>query len=424
VRRFLSFLVGNWPLKLGAIALATVLYGGVVISENVITWPGQVPIDVLNPPPNAAVLDVLGYVTSIRYRAPPDVASQLTNGSFRASVDLSNVAPQPGGAPVDVAVNVIAIDRRVTIIDFSPPAVRVRIDPLQTESLPVTVEYGTVPGGFRVGPPQVTPTSVTVSGASSRVAAIHTITARVTIDASGIDVNQEAALVALDEQGDEVPSIRIEPARVQVRISVARDLANATIPVIPQFTGSPVAGYRVTAVAVDPVVVGVGGEAGTVIRLSDLATVPIDLTDKSASFATEVAVVAPAGITINGQATVHVSVTIGADPASRTYEVGLEPIGAKADLLYDLSRPSVLVTLSGPAPAVDALDASTLHATLEVGTLDVGTHVVTVGLVAPADITVSIAPVNVEVVVRVVPRPSPSPSESPSGSPVAPTPGP
>ena len=44
MRRFFSFLVGNWPLKLGAIALATVLYGGVVISENVRTWGGQVPI--------------------------------------------------------------------------------------------------------------------------------------------------------------------------------------------------------------------------------------------------------------------------------------------------------------------------------------------------------------------------------------------
>jgi len=107
---------------------------------------------------------------------------------------------------------------------------------------------------------------------------------------------------------------------------------------------------------------------------------------------------------------------------SRTFELGLEPVGGKADLLYDLSRPSVLVTLSGPAPTIDALDPATLHATITVGTLEVGTHLVTVGLVAPPDITVSINPTSVDVTVRVVPRPSPSASESPSGSPLAPTP--
>jgi filamentous hemagglutinin family protein len=419
VRRLFSFLVGNWPLKIGAIALATILYGGVVISDNVRTWAGEVPIEVLNPPPNAAVLDVLGSVTNIRYRAPVEAASQLTNGSFRASVDLANVKAQPGGVTVDAAVNLFAIDQRVTIVDYNPIAVRVRIDLLKTSSLPVTVDYGVVPNGFRVGPPQITPKTVNVTGATSRVARIQTITARVTIDASGISVNQEAPLVALDEQGSEVPGLRIEPARVHVGITVARDLANATIPVIPAIIGPPAPGYEVKAVTVDPVAVGVGGESQAVAQLSRLDTEAIDLSGRTSSFAAQVAIVAPLGITINGQATVRVSVTIVVSTASRTFELGLEPTGGRADLLYDLSRPSVLVTLSGPAPAIDALDPATLHATLPVGALDVGTHLVTVTLVPPEGITASISPTSVEVVIRVVPRPSPS--ESPGASSLAPS---
>ena len=383
------------------------------------------PIEVLNPPPNAAVLNVLGYVTSIRYRAPLDVASQLTKGSFQASVDLSHVQAQPGGAPVDVAVNVFALDRRVQIIDYNPPAVGVRIDPLQTKSLPVTVDYGIVPQGFKVGPPQVAPDTVTVTGASSRVASIHTITARVTIDASGINVNQEAALVALDEQGNEVPGIKIEPPRAQVRISVARDLANATLPVTPTLTGAPAAGYLVTAVTVDPVIVGVAGEASVVTRLPDVATEPIDLSGRTASFATAVAVVAPAGVTIDGQATVRVSVTIGVSTASRTYEVALEPVGAQRRTCCTSCRGRRYWSRSAarrrPSPS-SMPQRCTRRSPWR--TLDVGSHVVTVGLVAPPDITVSIDPATVEVVVRLVPRPSPSPVESPSGSPLAPTLGP
>jgi YbbR domain-containing protein len=422
VRRFFSFLVGNWPLKIGAIALATILYGSVVISENVRTWPGEVPIEVLNPPPSAAVLDVLGNVTSIRYRAPVDAASQLTNGSFRASVDLANIKAQPGGATVDVDVILFAIDQRVTIVDFNPPTVRVRIDTLQTSPIPVTVDYGIVPRGFTIGQPQVTPKNVTVTGASSRVARIQSITARVTIDASGISIDQDAPVVALDEQGSEVPGLRIDPSRVHVGISVARDLANATVPVIPAIIGPPASGYEVKAVTVDPVAVGVGGEATAVAQLSHLDTEAIDLAGKTSSFATQVAIVAPAGITINGQSTVRVSVSIGVSTVSRTFELGLEATGAREDLLYELSRPSVLVTLSGPATTVDGLDATQLHATVGVASLEVGSHAVTVNFVAPEDVTLgTISPPSVDVTVRLAPRSSPSPSESPVAPSLAPT---
>jgi YbbR domain-containing protein len=419
VKRFLSFLVGNWPLKLGAVVLATVLYGGVVISENVRTWSGQVPIEVRNPPANAAVLDVLGNVTGIRYRAPIDVAAQLTNGSFQASVDLSNLAPQPDAAPVEVAVNVFAIDRRVQIIDFNPPAVRVRIDSLEKTTRPVSVDYGIVPEGFRIGQPQVTPNTVTVTGASTRVANVKSITARVTIDASGISVNQDAALVALDALSNEVPGIKLDPARVHVSISVARDLATATVPVVPKLTGAPAPGYQMSAIVADPLAVGVSGEADTVARLTSVETAAIDMTDRTASFATDVALLPAAGITLNGPATAHVSVTIEPTPGSRTYEVGLQVIGARGDLLYDLSLPSVLVTLSGPTPTLDALSAEDLHATLAVGAYDVGSHLVQVVPDVPTGLTVlSVAPTSVDVVARLAPRASPSPSDVPSPSPV------
>ena len=41
VRRVTDFLLRNWPLKLGAIILATVLYSGLVLGQNVRTWTGR-----------------------------------------------------------------------------------------------------------------------------------------------------------------------------------------------------------------------------------------------------------------------------------------------------------------------------------------------------------------------------------------------
>ena len=84
MRRFLEAILSDWPLKLGALGLATALYIGLSVSQNVRTWPGQVPIEVLDPPRGAAVLDLPGSVSGIEYRAPLDAAVTLANGSFLA----------------------------------------------------------------------------------------------------------------------------------------------------------------------------------------------------------------------------------------------------------------------------------------------------------------------------------------------------
>ena len=45
VRRGVRFVVHNWPLKLAAIALATLLYAGLVASQDSSTFPGPVTVD-------------------------------------------------------------------------------------------------------------------------------------------------------------------------------------------------------------------------------------------------------------------------------------------------------------------------------------------------------------------------------------------
>ena len=89
--RAVAFLVRNWPLKLGAVGLATVLYAGLVVSQNAQTWSGQVPIQPLGQPSGVFLLDNPGAVTFIRLYAPPDLASQLSNQDFSATIDLSGI---------------------------------------------------------------------------------------------------------------------------------------------------------------------------------------------------------------------------------------------------------------------------------------------------------------------------------------------
>jgi len=411
VRRALAFLLRNWPLKLGAVLLASVLYGGIVLSQDDKRWLGRVVIEPTGLPARAALLGISSTeVISITYRADLDVASQLTNGSFRATVDLSRITPQEGGPEVDAPVTLETLDRRVQVIAFEPSTVKVRLDPVVVEEMPVTVVRGEVPKGVQVGTPQVQPARVTVEGASSRVASIQTVEARVNIDASGLHVDEEVDLVPLDAEENEVQAIELTPPRARVRIAVGPILLSRTVPVLPTLQGQPPEGYEVRSVVVEPLTVTVSGSQPVVDLLQAARTRPLDVTGLVEPFEAEVDLDLPAQLTPLAQTSVTVRVEIEPQRGSRTFQVGVVPRGARADRIYSLSVPQVTVTLAGPMPYLWTLDPATLVASAAVGRLDVGSHDVEVEVVddGPARL-LAVNPRSIEVVVSEAPA-TPTPS--------------
>ena len=161
-------------------------------------------------------------MTLVRYRAPIDVAGRISNDDFHASVDLSKIVAQAGrhtgagdghagrGEPAhrDHRLGAAARDRS-------------RLDPVTTTQFPVTISRSGTPPGLTIGPTQTQPAIVTVRGASSLVQSIRRIEGRVTIDASAINVDTEVDLQALDDRGDVVSQLDIQPPRVHVKIEVA-----------------------------------------------------------------------------------------------------------------------------------------------------------------------------------------------------------
>ena len=265
----------------------------------------------------------------------------------------------------------------------------------------VQVSTGTVPEGLTLGPAQIDPPVVNVRGASTRVAAIRAIVARVAVDASGLSVDREVELVALDEQGNLITNVDIEPPRARVRIAVAQQLDNRTLPVVPQFVGSLPSGLRIASVEVAPVVVTVSGEKSIVTTLDSASTEPIDLDERMRDFEIDVPLALPAGLTVSGRGDVRVAVTIVEDTASRTYAVGVTPTGTRADLAYDLASAQVSVTLGGRVTALDTVDASQMVANVDVSGLAPGRHVLALEFSSPPGLElVSMSPSTVVVVVR------------------------
>jgi YbbR domain-containing protein len=411
-------LVRNWPLRLGALALAVVLYVGLVLAQNARTWPGRIPIDAINQPAGTFILASLGDVASVRFLAPVDVAGQVTNSSFVATADLSGLSSDTEGAPVSVPVRVYAPDPRIQVIGWEPTTVAVRLDPVVSRVVPVRVDRGNVPEGLTVGDPVVDRTTVTIRGAQSLVTRVAAALARVSIDASGINVDSDVDLVAVDDRGATVMPLNIEPSRIHVKVQVGEQLSSRTVPVVPTINGDLELGYSVRDVTIAPLTATVTGSASLISGLESVTTAPIDISGRSEDLTATVALALPKGVNAIGGTQVHVRVRVTAESGSRSFGAGVVLIGASGDRIYELSVPDVLVTLGGTRAALAKIDPATLSVTVDVTALEPGQYTLAARFQVPDGTTlVTISPSRVEVTVIAPATPSPSPSPTPEPSP-------
>ena len=415
--RILRLVVHNWPLKLAAAGLATLLYGGLVLSESASTLPVSIPITPVGQPSDTFILEDLPPVTEVRYVSPS--GARAISSTFTATVDLSNITP--GSGAKSVPVDVQSIDDRIDVIDFSPDFVTVQLDALVTREVPVTVDPGTIPDGWDIGQPTVLPTTVVVSGPASVVGTVVAARASPIIQASGLGIDQDLPLTAIDRLGDPVSPVKLEPDTARVNILVFEDVRSRVIPVSPVVTGTPAAGFEVATITVDPAVVTVVGDAERLAALASVDTAPVSVSGASNTVELTVDLDLPDGVSPLDASTVAVTVTLRPVTSTRAFEVGFRYVGDDVDLRYSVPTDRVLITIGGSNADLDALVGATLVADLDVSGLDPGTTDVSVTVVLPPGLTlVTASPATIPVTVTAPPPPSPSPSPavaSPSASP-------
>lgn len=415
----MRLLTRNWHLKLGAVALATVLYTGFVFSGSFDERTIAAPLTRAGQPECCFLLtDELGTV-DIRHRVAIEVGD-VTADAFAATVDLSQYDLEAIGEPQTVPIEVRSVAEDVTVLGWSPREVTVVLDRLTENEIPIEVDRGTLPDGLTHEEPRVTVEgdeldSVTAVGPSSAVNEVVAALARVSIDPSGIDINSPVDLVAVDRDGEEVTSVDLEPATVTVAIEVNTLETTRSIPVRPALTGTAAAGYALETVSVSPPTVRLRGTVEALAAIDEVATEAIDLAGATATQEVEVALVIPEEVrlAVNEEADVLVTATIVATTATRTLPLGVVCDGAGDNACLP-SLQQVGVTVSGPTAEVAALEAADLTPVLDVAGLAPGTYTIPVEVALPDGITlVAIAPGSVQVVLVAPATPTPVPTPAP-----------
>jgi YbbR domain-containing protein len=411
------FIVHNWPLKLAAVGLATLLYAGFVVSRDQIPVPGPISITTVGLTEDRTLLNDLPSVSEISYVGPSDVG-RLTASDFQATVDLSNV---PVGRETSVPVSVTSAIGGVFVVDVQPRTVRVTLDQVVTRSVQVRIETTPPPPGVQLGEMSVDPPTVDVRGASTVVQKVDTVTATISIEPSAIDIDRVVEPVAVDAQGQTVGGVELEPRSVHVELPLFTNLESRGLPVRVIITGSPGPGYRVAGIDPEPSIVSVQGDADDLVKLQAVDTEPIRLNGESATVTTTTRLALPPNVTAPNVDTVKVTIRIEPVTETRTFSAGFQLVGGQAGFTYDLSTSRVLVTLFGGVNDLDAAGSCALVATVDVTGLEAGAHTVTVTPGVPPGLTlVDTSPPSISVqVTAVAPSGSAGASASPGSSPSA-----
>ena len=405
--RILGAIVYNWPLKLMAIVLATLLYAGLVVSQSTFEFATALQIHAANQPVNAVILGNLPPVSRVRYVANGDVGAGPTPDSFRATIDLSNVNPAAGSTYV--AITVASNDPRFLPVDWEPRGINVQLDPFKTYQVPVRVNMGEVPSGLDVRKPELSADTVTVSGPDSVVKFVVEARADVLIDPSGTPVDRDVPLIPVDQLGNRLSPVQVDPASVHVTIPVFSNSGKKVLAVNPAVTGTPPSGYAIDTVTVTPATVTVEGNADQLATLARADTASIPIGSATGTIDTDVELALPTGVLPVGSKTVHVTITLKAQTGTRTFSAGLLVTGRDAAFDYQLSALNADVTLAGPIADLDRLDPASVTVPLDVAGLNPGAHEVTLTLNLQAGLRLlSIDPPTVTVTVTT--RASPGPS--------------
>jgi YbbR domain-containing protein len=427
MRAAVRFVVRNWPLKLAAILLATLLYAGLIVSASAETFRGRIPIQVLNQPEQTFILGSLEDVTSVRYISVGTDRPAITSSSFTATIDLAGVVAIAGAPPVNVPVVVKGVDP-LQVIDFSPSRVAVRLDPLVTKDVEVRVDLGTVPPGLDVREPVVSQDMVAVSGPDSAVRFVTAALARVRIDPSGLDVNETVGLLPVDARGEVVEGVDVQPSAVRVTIQIGSQLATRALPVRAVVTGTPADSVEIASIDVQPSLVTIEGEADALEGLVSIDTRPISIAGATDDVVTAVGLVLPEGVAALDVEQVRVTILLRPREGTRSIEAGIEVVNGDPALAYQPAVAVVLLTVGGTIEALDAIEASQLTARLDVAGLEEGTSAVPVTVRLPPGVTlVAASPAEVAVTVTAIATPAPTPTLGPEASPpptAAPTPEP
>ncbi|MBI3361628.1 MAG: hypothetical protein HY023_11030 [Chloroflexi bacterium] len=386
-----------------ALALAILIWVVAVNEENPTeekVFVQAIPIDIVGQPTSMIRLGPAATAASVTVRAPRATWSKLTAEEIHVVADLGGLR---AGAH-DVPLNVTIDEPLARFVAVSPRVVRLTLEESSSRSIKIRVTTsGEVPVGYQARAPKLSSNEALVSGPASLVDRVSELVARVNIAGARGGVDVEAPLEPVDADGKAVEGVTLDPLTTKVSVPVEQLGGYRDEAVKVVVSGQVAPGYRLTNITVAPPVVTVfAADQNVFTRLPGFVeTEPLSIDNASDDIAVRVALKLGPGISLVGEQSVLVQVSIAAIESSLTVQRNLEITGLGPGLTALPSPPTVDVILSGPLLTLDTLKPEDVRVLLNLVGLERGTHQVKPTVVVlPENVSVeTVLPAAIEVVI-------------------------
>jgi YbbR domain-containing protein len=401
----LRWLGKNLTSLILSLLLAIVVWTSAVTSANPnIERELTIPLEVIQPATDIAIVDPLPETVTINILAPESIILQLEEDNLiTANINLTDI--EAGTYRFPVKVNIPDQLKPIRILDQTPKQLELKISNLISKSLSIAIQIEGEPAiGYKTGRLEWDQVRATVTGQETKVNQIATVIGILDISDVRETISTDLEIEAQDENGVPVDGVTVEPSIVHVNQVISLQGGYRNVAVNVTTVGIVEPGYRFTSITPAPPTVMVFSEDPQLVELLPgyVNTSPLDLTGVDGYLETILELDLPNGVSVVGDPTVLVQVNITALETNLSISREVEIIGLLPGLSAEASPIQVSVRVSGPVPILENLTLRDIRVVVDLSNLDVGTHTVSPTVeILPADvIREDISPTTVEIVIE------------------------
>lgn len=271
-----DFIIGitkkeNLIPRIISVVIACVLWVYVSIENNpVIERTYDVRLNQINLPNNMTVYNAPDKI-SVRVRGSRTAITERAITEISAVTDFKNVTEGQQKVPVAVHTKI------GKIIAISPSEVSVYVDTISQKSVPVqTRMVGAIPEDMTLGNVSIKPNMVTIKGATHRLDKVNMVVAPVDVTDKKDSFEFESEIVAVSDDGYDIPNMVIAPQRVLVSAVMVPQMLTVELPIELVTTGTLAEGAEIKN-TVEPLKVRVSAPPSKLKGITAVKTKPLDI---------------------------------------------------------------------------------------------------------------------------------------------------
>ena len=371
------------------------------------TRVSNIPLRVENLSPGMTIVKPLPSAASAIIQTTASVQPTLGADSFQAVVSLQGLSPGLHRVPIQV---ISGDSSQIRVLEVNPPALDLELASIITRTMGVAInllDEQNLPPAYRLtDTPQALPDQVLVVGAAPLVEQVSQVQATISLANADTSLREVRPLRALDEKGREVTGVSLQPDRVQINVSIQRQLNAREVAVRAVITGSTPPGYWLSGVTISPTIATLQGQPDQLAEVgSFINTFPVDVSQAIGDLEVSVPLDLPPNVrALDSNGNTIRSATVVARIAARRANLALtrsiELIGVTSDLKIMAAPSRLELLLEGPLAVLNQIEANPNLVRVQldlVGLVPSQNTVLTPTVIVPSGIEVEAIPNTVRV---------------------------